>query len=167
MRGGCSCSTCVDEIAKVGNHFRRTAREIDGGNISLGQPIDDPIDGLARHDFSALWPCVHVTMHARQIAKLADVHLKNLRMASTQVYAFRRESFRKPVHLLQASSSTQLVDQLAPFNIKVHVDAMIISIIVPTLNEAGLIQPFLAHLRDRAAERRDYCRRRWKLRWYS
>jgi rSAM/selenodomain-associated transferase 2 len=72
-------------------------------------------------------------------------------MASTQVYAFRRESLRKPVHLLQASSSTQLVDQLAPFNIKVHVDAMIISIIVPTLNEAGLIQPFLAHLRDRAA----------------
>jgi len=28
---------------------------------------------------------------------------------------------------------------------------MIISIIVPTLNEAGLIQPFLVHLRDRAA----------------
>jgi Glycosyl transferase family 2 len=90
-------------------------------------------------------------MHARQIANLPDVHLKNLRMAPTQVYAFCRESFRKPVHLLQASSSTQLVDQLALFNIKVHVDAMIISIIVPTLNETGLIQPFLVHLRDRAA----------------
>jgi rSAM/selenodomain-associated transferase 2 len=89
-------------------------------------------------------------MHARQIANLPDVHLKNLRMAPTQVHAFRRESFRKPVHLLQASSSTQLVDQLAPFNIKVHLDAMIISIIVPTLNEAGLIQPFLVHLRERA-----------------
>jgi uncharacterized protein len=90
-------------------------------------------------------------MHASEIAKLAHVHLKNLRMAPTQVYAFRRESFRKPVHLLQASSSTQLVDQLALFRIKVHLDAMIISIIVPTLNEAGLIQPFLVHLRDRAA----------------
>ena len=29
---------------------------------------------------------------------------------------------------------------------------MIISIIVPTLNEAGLIQPFLEHLRERATE---------------
>ena len=29
---------------------------------------------------------------------------------------------------------------------------MIISIVVPTLNEAGLIQPFLAHLRERATE---------------
>jgi rSAM/selenodomain-associated transferase 2 len=141
----------LHEIPKVWNHFRRTAREIDDRNIALGQPIHDPINRLPRDDFPPLWPCVHVTMHARQIANLSDVHLKNLRMAPTQVYAFRRESFRKPVHLLQASSSTQLVDQLAPFNIKVHVDAMIISIIVPTLNEAGLIQPFLVHLRDRAA----------------
>jgi rSAM/selenodomain-associated transferase 2 len=53
---------------------------------------------------------------------------------------------------LQASSSTRLVDQLARLNIKVHVDTMIISIVVPTLNEAGLIQPFLTHLRERATD---------------
>jgi rSAM/selenodomain-associated transferase 2 len=34
-------------------------------------------------------------------------------------------------------------------NIKVHVNAMSISIVVPTLNEARLIQSFLEHLRER------------------
>ena len=68
----------LDEITKIGNHFRRATGEINGANVRLRQPIDDPINCLARHDFLALRSGVHMTMHADQIAKLTNVDLKNL-----------------------------------------------------------------------------------------
>ena len=68
----------LDEIAKIGNHFRRATGKIDNWDVSLCEPIDDPINRLACHDFLALWPGVHVTMHADEIAKLAYVHLEDL-----------------------------------------------------------------------------------------
>src|SRR5437773_286692 len=40
-------SYSLNEVAKIGNHFGRPARQIDGGNIGLRQPIDNPIDCLA------------------------------------------------------------------------------------------------------------------------
>ena len=59
------------------NHLRRAAGEIDRRDTGFSEPIKNPINRLAGHDFLSSWPRVHVTMNARQIAKLAHVHLKN------------------------------------------------------------------------------------------
>ena len=54
----------IDEIAEIRIHFRRATGEIDCRNLSAHQPIDDPINRLAGHDFLALRTSVHVTMDA-------------------------------------------------------------------------------------------------------
>ena len=73
-----------DEVAKIGNHLRRATGKIDNRNLGPGQPIDDPIDGLAGHDFFALRSGVYVAMHAGEIAKLAYVDLENLGVRTTE-----------------------------------------------------------------------------------
>ena len=74
----------LDEIAEVGNHFRRSTRKIDRWNFGVREPIDDPVDGLTRHDFLPLRPGVHVTMHAGEVAKLSHVHLQHFSLGVTQ-----------------------------------------------------------------------------------
>ena len=54
----------LDELAEVRNHFRRAPGRIDCRNLSAREPIDDPINRLAGHDFFALRTSVHVTMDA-------------------------------------------------------------------------------------------------------
>ena len=88
----------LNEIAKVRNHFWRTARKINSGNIGLGQPFDNPVDCLARHDFLTLWACVHMTMHARQIAKLAHIDLQHLCSCVSQTETVGCESFSESIH---------------------------------------------------------------------
>ena len=43
----------------------------------IRQPIDDPINCLARHDLFALGSGVHMAMHAGEIAKLTHIDLEN------------------------------------------------------------------------------------------
>ena len=87
-----------DEIAKIRNHFRRATGKIDNRYLGLCQPIDDPIDGLARHDFPALWSSVHMAMCASEIAKLAEINLKNFRASATEQDRVLRKFLRKPIH---------------------------------------------------------------------
>ena len=75
----------LNEITKIGNHLGCAAGKIDNRDFRFGQPIDHAIDRLVGHDFFALRAGVHVAMNARQIAKLADVDLKNLRARATQI----------------------------------------------------------------------------------
>ena len=71
-------SYTLDEIAKIGNHFRRATGEVNRWNLRLCQPIDDSINCLARHDLFALRPGVHMAMQAGEVAKLAHINLENL-----------------------------------------------------------------------------------------
>ena len=96
-RGGVERFQSLDEIFEIGNHFRRAAGQIDRGDIRLRQPIDHAIDRLARHDFLALRPGVHVAMDAGEIAKLADVDLQNLRLRVPQRKRMLGEFARKAV----------------------------------------------------------------------
>ena len=70
-------SDAFNQIAKIGNHLRRSPGEIDRRNICTCQPIENAVNGRATHDFFALRPCVDVAMDAGQVAKLAKVKLKN------------------------------------------------------------------------------------------
>src|SRR6266567_7021255 len=87
-----------DEIAEIRNHFRRTPREIDCRNFRVGEPIDNAINRFARHDFLALWTGIHMAMRASQIAKLADIDLKNFRLCSAQSNSLGSKLVRKTVH---------------------------------------------------------------------
>src|SRR5439155_3384816 len=82
-------------------YFRRAGGKIDNWNVGLGEPIDNAVNRLARHDFFALRPRVHVAMHAGEIAKLAHVDLKNLRSRTAQLQTFSAESISKAVHVNQ------------------------------------------------------------------
>jgi hypothetical protein len=62
--------------------------------------MDNPIDCLPRHDFFALWPGVHVTMHTRQVTKLAHVHLKNFGAPTSERDGVIRQSLRKAIRPL-------------------------------------------------------------------
>src|SRR6266498_646609 len=88
----------LDQIAEVVNHLRRAAGKIDNGNISPGQPIDDAIDRFTRHDFLALRSGVHMAMCAHQVAKLANVDLKDLRASPTQTDRMLPQFLREPIH---------------------------------------------------------------------
>ena len=55
----------LDEIAKIRNHFRRAPGEIDCWDVRLSEPINGPIDCLARHDLFPFRPGIHVAMQAR------------------------------------------------------------------------------------------------------
>src|SRR5262249_26812969 len=84
---------------EVRNHLGRAAGKIDNWNLSLRQPINDPVYRLPVHNFLPLWLGVHMAMHARQIAKLAYVHLKNFRAATTKRDRVLRQFLCKTVHL--------------------------------------------------------------------
>src|SRR4029077_8617018 len=90
----------LDEIAKIRNHFRRAAGKIDCWDIRLSEPTNYPIDGLARHDFLAFRPGVHVTMHARQVAKLAHVYLENFGAPTPKRDGIIRQFLRKAIRPL-------------------------------------------------------------------
>jgi len=94
------CQRCysLDEITEIWDHLRCAAGKIDGWNLAFPQPIDNAVDRLARHDFLALWPGVHVAVHTGQIAKLADVDLKNLRMPAAQRDRALRQLLCEPIH---------------------------------------------------------------------
>src|SRR5439155_7292417 len=89
-----------DEIAKIRNHFRRATGKIDNRYLGLCQPIDNPIDGLVRHDLPALWSSVHMAMCASEIAELTQVDLKNSWTSATEQDRVLRKFLRKPIHLL-------------------------------------------------------------------
>jgi hypothetical protein len=74
----------LNEIAEIGNHFRRAAGKIDGRDFSVREPIDDAVDGLACHDFLPFRPGIYVAMHAGEIAELPDVHLQHFGFGVTQ-----------------------------------------------------------------------------------
>ena len=87
-----------DDMAEVGDHFRRAAGEIERGNVGRGEPVDDAIHGFARDDFLALRASVHMAVHAGQVAELADVHLQNLRARAAQREAAIGERGGEAVH---------------------------------------------------------------------
>src|SRR5258708_2332520 len=68
----------LDQIAKIGNHFRRAAGQVHGRNVGVYQPVEDSVDGRARDDFFAFWSGVHVAVNAGEVAKLAHVELEDL-----------------------------------------------------------------------------------------
>ena len=96
----------LNEIAKIGNHLRRTAGEVDDWNVGLCQPIGDPIDCLTGHDLLALRPRVHVTVHAGEIAKLAHVHLKDLRTRAAKRERMRIQFLSEAIHQLCCPAKT-------------------------------------------------------------
>ena len=73
-----------DEIFEVGNHFRRAASQIDCRDVGLREPIDNPVDRFAGHDFLPLRSGVHMAMNAGEVAELADIDLQDLRSRVTQ-----------------------------------------------------------------------------------
>src|SRR5205085_11519119 len=89
----------LDEIAKIRNHLRRAASEIDNWNISLCEPLDDAIDCLAIHDLLPLRASVHVTMHADEVAELTHIDLKNFRTPTAQLQTRDGKSTRESVHV--------------------------------------------------------------------
>src|SRR5438067_9437329 len=89
----------LDEIAKIGNHLRRAASEIDNWNVSVCEPLNDTVDCLAIHDLLPLWAGVHVTMHAREIAELTHIDLKNFRTPTTKLQTCCVKSTRESVHI--------------------------------------------------------------------
>src|SRR5262249_45911488 len=88
------------EITKIGDHFRCTTGKVNGWNVCIRQPIDDSIDCFACHDLLALWPGVNMAVHAGEIAKLANVDLKNLRSCTTQPQTVGGQSSGKGIHKL-------------------------------------------------------------------
>jgi hypothetical protein len=88
----------LDEIAEIGNHFRGASGEIDGKNVRVRKPINDPVNGLACHDFSPLRPGVHMAMRTSQIAKFAHIDLKNLRTRATELQTARCQSLSESVY---------------------------------------------------------------------
>src|SRR5712691_8735279 len=88
----------LNEITKIEDHFRRAAGQIDSWNLGFREPIDDPINCVPRHDFLALWPSVHVAMHAGEIAEFAHVDLKNFRTRATKHDVVLSKAFSKSVH---------------------------------------------------------------------
>src|SRR6266487_6234649 len=91
-------SDTLDEITKIWNHFRRAARKIDNWNLGFAQPLEDAINCLVRHDLLTLRSGVHVAVHAREITKLANVDLKNLRPPATKRDRMLRQFLRKLIH---------------------------------------------------------------------
>ena len=87
-----------EEVTEIGNHFWRAAGKIDNRYLGLCQPIDNPIDGLARHDFPALWSSVHMAMCAGEIAELTHVDLKNFWTSTTEQDRMLGKFLRKPIH---------------------------------------------------------------------
>src|SRR6516225_1762673 len=89
----------LNEITKVGDHFRRATAKIDGWDVSLCEPDNDVIDCLARHNFLALRAGVHVAMHTGEVAKLAHVHLKNFWPPAAQRNRMLRKLLSETIHL--------------------------------------------------------------------
>ena len=97
----------LDEISKIGNHFRRATGEVNRWNVGIRQPIDDPINCLARHDLFALRPGVHMAMHAGEITKLAYVDLKDFWPTTTKLQTRGAKPIRESVHVQQHSPPSQ------------------------------------------------------------
>src|SRR5262245_61288018 len=91
----------LDEMPKIGNHFRRATSEIHSRNIRVREPIDDPISCLPRHNFLALRPSVHMAMHAGEIAKLAHVDLQDFRAPAAEQERTFDERLCKSIHCNQ------------------------------------------------------------------
>ena len=71
--------------------------QVDRRDVRLRQPIDEPIDRRARHDFLPLRPGVHVAMNASEVAKLADVDLEDLSLRVAERQAVLRQLARETV----------------------------------------------------------------------
>src|SRR6266576_1660174 len=94
----CQRFPSLDEITEIWYHLRCAAGKIDGRNLAFPQPIDNAVDRLARHDFLALWPGVHVAVHTGQIEKFPDVDLKNIGMPAALRDRAIRQLLCEPIH---------------------------------------------------------------------
>src|SRR5260221_13825940 len=63
----------LDQIAKIGNHFRRAAGQVYGRNVGVYQPVEDSVDGRARDNLFAFRSGVHMAVNAGQVTELAHV----------------------------------------------------------------------------------------------
>ena len=90
-------------MTEIRNHFRCAAGEIDRRNVGLGQPIDQPVRRLPGHDFLPLRSGVHVAMDAGEVAKLADVDLKDLGLRVAKRQRVLSQFSREAVVLRQSS----------------------------------------------------------------
>ena len=73
--------------------------------LRASKPFEDPIDCLPADDLFALRSRVHVAMNAGEIAKFAEVELKDLRASTRERQAVigqcpRKGSLRRPVRFL-------------------------------------------------------------------
>ena len=66
-------------MTEIWNHLRCAASEVESGDVGLLKPLKDLIDRLTGHDLLTLGPSIDVTMHASEVAELANVELQNLR----------------------------------------------------------------------------------------
>ena len=66
-----------DEFAEVGVHFGGAASEVEDGDVGLFEPVDGFVEVLSGDEFFAVRSGVHVAVHTGNVAKLAEVQLKN------------------------------------------------------------------------------------------
>ena len=98
-REGRSVFDPFHKITKIRNHLRRTTGKIDNRDVSSGEPVENAIDSLSRHDFPPLWSGIHMAVGAGEIAKLTQVDLKNFWMSATKKDRMLGKFLRKPIHL--------------------------------------------------------------------
>ena len=67
-----------DKVSEIGNHLRSASGEIHSVNIGIYEPSKDSVDRFRGDDFPTLRACVYVAVTARQVAKLAQVKLKDV-----------------------------------------------------------------------------------------
>ena len=72
------------QASKVGDHLWSAAGEVESGDGGFFEPLQDPVDGFAVHDFLSLWPGVHMAVNAGQVAELSNVELEDFRSSPLQ-----------------------------------------------------------------------------------
>jgi hypothetical protein len=72
-----------DQISEIGNHLRGPSGKVHRLDVCVSEPLEDPIDSLARDDLLTLRTRIHVTMDAK-IAELAEVKLMDLSLPTRQ-----------------------------------------------------------------------------------
>ena len=81
-----------DKITKVGHHLRGAAGQIDAINISGTEPVEHTVDCFAGDDLLAFRPCVHMAVHAGEIAEATGVELEDVWCLTSKAQAVLGES---------------------------------------------------------------------------
>ena len=106
---------CRNEIAKVRVHFRCTARKVNRPYVGSIEHCQTIVNRLLRHDFTSVWPGVHMTMTTSHIAKFTDIDLHDFDVAGRELVESFLEQHRVEGRVrVLGREQTQLLAQLGP-----------------------------------------------------